>query len=557
MKLGLKFGFKMLLRNPVRVAASLLAAIAAFGIAGMCIFMQNYDTLPWERELYFDYCFDFLNPTEGLDPYVGIVWSDDYITQANQWNGVFSADQLVETEAAISDLGGYAIMRRADINSVLEIKTIHIPELYKYINCGETRLWGEHNGETLFAPYPADLDFEFPIDFNETKEKLISHEIYRSMYQMLTVYSGDDAMQAFGYELVGKLPTQIDEVAIPQWLYNCFLCYGYKDREGNVYQIDREEDIIGKTLPLYSRQFLNVCPDLTCSATIVGVVHTDYASENIPERIVIREEGQESAALTIENYASMSLSAYTIPPHFGVVVSRAFLDSELDRFPRASCIVVPRDQDYSGEYFDRFHASYRAGKTIPEIDREEMSGAVEEAPRLAYSQAITHLVIDVRAIYADASIYFRIVPYLGVFAAILLAYLCFSTVMGRRRGVGTLQSLGAGKKQIALAVGIPIFVFCLIASLGALCVEIGFLSAMNVRLTQTMMMLQEWYGYVVTADMLPYPFILGWETLLFTFGVPLAIAAVATLVTVWLVFRTPVVDNLNKKEFRLFSKKAR
>ena len=40
MKLGLKFGFKMLLRNPVRVAASLLAAIAAFGIAGMCIFMH-------------------------------------------------------------------------------------------------------------------------------------------------------------------------------------------------------------------------------------------------------------------------------------------------------------------------------------------------------------------------------------------------------------------------------------------------------------------------------------------------------------------------------------
>ena len=67
--------------------------------------------------------------------------------------------------------------------------------------------------------------------------------------------------------------------------------------------------------------------------------------------------------------------------------------------------------------------------------------------------------------------YFRIVPYLGVFAAILLAYLCFSTVMGRRRGVGTLQSLGASKKQIALAVGVPIFVFCLIASLGALCVE--------------------------------------------------------------------------------------
>ena len=41
MKLGLKFGFKMLLRNPVRVAASLLAAIAAFGISLRCVIIPS------------------------------------------------------------------------------------------------------------------------------------------------------------------------------------------------------------------------------------------------------------------------------------------------------------------------------------------------------------------------------------------------------------------------------------------------------------------------------------------------------------------------------------
>ena len=53
MKLGLKFGFKMLFRNPVRAVASLLTAIVAFGIAGMCIFAMCYRLLPIERALYF------------------------------------------------------------------------------------------------------------------------------------------------------------------------------------------------------------------------------------------------------------------------------------------------------------------------------------------------------------------------------------------------------------------------------------------------------------------------------------------------------------------------
>ena len=131
--------------------------------------------------------------------------------------------------------------------------------------------------------------------------------------------------------------------------------------------------------------------------------------------------------------------------------------------------------------------------------------------------------------------------------------------MGKRRGIGIMQSMGASKWQTILTIGVPILLFCLLCSLGALCVELGFLSYMNGRLTNTIAELEYFYDYSVVE--LPYPFTLGWETWLFTFGVPLLIAAVTTLVTVWLVFRTPVVDNLNKKDFRkkdfrLFRKKA-
>ena len=166
------------------------------------------------------------------------------------------------------------------------------------------------------------------------------------------------------------------------------------------------------------------------------------------------------------------------------------------------------------------------------------------------------MVIEQRLpnVYEQTAVYLQIVPDFGIFAAVLLMYLCFSTVMGKRRGVGILQSVGATKGQIVLTIGIPVLLFCLLCSLGALCVEVGFMSYMNGQLWELVGDVLLSSGYIGTSA--PYPFTLSWQTWLFTFGVPIAIAAVTTLVTVWLVFRAPVVDNLNKKDFRLFRKKA-
>ncbi len=539
MKLGLKFGFKMLLRNPVRIAASLLAAIAAFGIAGMCIFTQTYNIVPWAKELFFEYSGGY--PERGPDPYIGIVWNRTNIPPNMSYNVYFTKDGLEETEELISDIGGYAIMYRDNRTP----KNIEVLDLYRYINCEETRFWGDHNGEKLFAPYPRYSDDIF-LDTENAIDDRARRDITRYLYDVVTVYSGNDAMQAFGYDLVGELPAQVDEIAIPQWLYNCFLCYGYKDRTGTVYTIEQESDILGKTLELKYWDH----GDKALTATIVGVVHTDLEKENFVSRLFSYESVDASEGLTVATYSSYEGgSEYIPPPHMGVIVSESYLLQYARDDSVASVVVVPRYQSYSEQYFDLFYQTGKDAKT------HQFYRTGSDFLRIASSAAVVNIDQNVRRIYESTSIYFRVVPYLGVFAAILLAYLCFSTVMGRRRGVGTLQSLGASKKQIALAVGIPIFVFCLIASLGALCVEVCFLMSMNRRLENAVAELTYFFDYAATG--VPYPFILGWETVLFTFGVPLAIAAVATLVTVWLVFRTPVVDNLNKKEFRLFSNKAR
>ena len=74
MKLRLKYGFKMLFRDPVRVAASFLAAIVALGIAGMCIFMQTYNIFPWGKELFFNYSFVYNES-----------WFNEYLDIHRKW----------------------------------------------------------------------------------------------------------------------------------------------------------------------------------------------------------------------------------------------------------------------------------------------------------------------------------------------------------------------------------------------------------------------------------------------------------------------------------------
>ncbi len=544
MKLGLKFGFKMLFRNPVRAIASLLTAIVAFGIAGMCIFTLCYNTVPWERETYFSSDDKYVNIAYGHNGYDAIWKTPVKLT----------IDDIGQLEKEIGALGcGYTIdfdCGRHSTHALAE-QAIGAYRLSDHVAADEdifAQDFCEYRGEILFAPYEDCRDGWPQSPLPPTWES------YPNIYT-----------------LTGRLPQAVNEVAIPQWLYNCFLCYGYKDREGKVYQIDREEDILGKTLSMTQAEKKPVYLDgqylwdeyvwSLKEAAIVGIVHTDYEEEGFFEknlRWVSKDiEQQWDTDFDGEQQWDTNFKEweYAIPPHLGLIVSRAYIDQFdrqlIDEHIQWNSLTVLR----YGEHQEALFSYLTDWKVQKSFSSAVISGTWGRERTTIYSQPFLSatLIATLPWVLNEVTIYFRIVPYLGVFAAILLAYLCFSTVMGRRRGVGTLQSLGASKKQIALAVGIPIFVFCLAASLGALCVELGFMGYMNGLLNTYVLPELQLQGYALSS--VPYPFTLGWETVLFTFGVPLAIAAVATLVTVWLVFRTPVVDNLNKKEFRLFRKR--
>ena len=536
MKLRLKYGFKMLFRNPVRIAASFLAAIIALGITGMCIFTSCYSTVDWERDLYFNY---------NDDKYTNISLSTNAQNGYYQGNYDITRAQYEELHKQIQEIGGEYAILTSHLYGTTTSPERSFGAYFLSDRLGEPHElrddgFSEYNGQDLFAPYTICPD----AGGNATKA-----ELYRDFYRQMTVYSSEKALDMFGYSLVGKLPSNKEEIAVPQWLYNCFLCYGYKDVNGEIHSINSEEDLIGKTI-----QMTGHTEDIKpiwylFDATIVGVVHTDYEAENFYEHnLDIRTEENKQILYGIKE------TNYSFPPHIGLVISMEYLTEERLDVPGDSfidSITVLRRGEHAEEYFD-YLTAWRTDRTF--FQTESIATMRQALPVYVRPLAVNLLYWSIPNVFHETTIYFQIVPYLGIFAAVLLMYLCFSTVMGKRRGVGIMQSMGATKGQVIFTIGLPILLFCLVCSLGALCVEVGFLSYMNGLLSEMVLADIQSSGYAIELISLPYPFTLGWETWLFTFGVPIAIAAVTTLVTVWLVFRTPVLDNLNKKDFRLFRK---
>ena len=554
MKLRFKYGLQMLLRNPVRIAASLLAAIIALGIAGMCIFTLCYSAVDWERDLYFNH---------SDDKYTNIVIK----VNAENGAGVYdrmSYDTYSALEQDIKEIGGgyateltmsyaftYDIQGRATTSWAYGVS--NLPNYFADTSAGTT-IFSEYEGETLFAPHLGNWTGSSCVQGS------VDALIFDNVYAQMTVYSGEDAMEAFGYTLAGSLPEKDNEVAVPQWLYNCFLCYGYRDADGTAYEINSEADLIGKELALIETEEQEVWVDgalvkvthisKEVPATIVGVVHTDLQADGFFDNYLLSTPEDN----VWNGYNDFS---YSNPPHLGIIYSKAYLEKVIEMRGsfdplKIKCISVPRFGEHGQEYFD-YVTAWKQNRSVFWIKGNDARN--QELPSYILPRIIFGFYGYLGYVFDTITIYFQIVPYLGAFAAILLMYLCFSTVMGKRRGVGIMQSMGASKWQMTVTIGVPILLFCLVCSLGALCVEVGFLTYMNDFYEEVILL--ELNRWDTTIQTLVYPFTLGWQTWLFTFGVPLLIAAVTTLVTVWLVFRALVVDNLNKKDFRLFRKKVK
>jgi len=519
--LKFKFGLGALLRNPLRIIAAFFTAVIAIGIAGLCIFTDTYDMLVWEKNIFLNYNDDW---------YITISVDNAEMSQvsASTSNGLATSGMVYEDyKTLLHELDGmntgYATVLWSSVTYEVE-EADHIFSVYHLADYlgdnaeldekdGHT-VYYEYNGRQLFAPYISKTKYSYD-GTDSDREFTYNAELYYDLFGAMTIYSGQNALDEFGYTLVGKLPEKVNEVAIPQWLYNSFLCYGYNDPATNkVTAINSEEDIIGKTLQLAG----DFPPDYeggTFEATIVGVVHSDC--ENDPAFANIKE---------IAGKLNLS-DEYSIAPQTGIVICSDFFE-EYNGNKTRTCVVISRISGRAEEYFD-YLTSWRKGSSYRKIVDPDAWPEIYVNYGMPYS--ILKLYTNLSTVFDSTTIYLKIVPFLVPLAIVLLIYLSVSTAVGRRREIGIIRSLGMENSKILLSLFIPLVVMAIAVSLVGLGVELAFLNYMNN------------YLFDVAQKALTtgfYPFTLTPPTLLFTFLSPVLTVGISLAVTMAVLARRPI-----------------
>lgn len=555
-----KFGWKTLIYNPVRLTIALISAAVCFGIAGMCVFCDTYDTRRLDREQYFSKVTHAFLQTE--NKYTLLQYEGE--------RGAYR-EAAARIERDLEGMGvGYAIAYHSQVNLDSSYGD-RIPvggELYQF---GPYALWQsfgegnsqykifcEENGKYVLAPYVSpDISV---YDMVRDPERLYAeaHSLVDELLSDVVMYGDESVISEFGGTLYGKYPTEADEIAIPQWLYDSYRLYGFRDYEtGQVTKISSEEDIIGKRLRFnrdVSRSMLEDVWDIppeelpfVVPVRIVGVAHCDYEKEPPFDAILplIAEKGRMTLSEFFMYYSGCATS-----PATGIIVSRTLYESlrvltdDVEGLTQPyyyDTIDVLRFGAHSEEIFE-YATAWKQGRgfsalfhdsTTPRVTYYE--DPINDQGRIGYRAALTSVYHD------SVEPYFSYTPYLMVFSVAFLAYFAASTVLSRRKSMGVLQSLGAGKRELSLAFILPFLLFTLIVSLLAFGVEGIFIGVLNRKL-QAVYAAQDHAVKIAEA----FPFTMTAESVLLTIFGPLAVMFLSLCVLFVVFSRFSVVENLDR-----------
>lgn len=96
-----------------------------------------------------------------------------------------------------------------------------------------------------FLPIYEDIGL-FYSSFIDAKHDDMTYYDYDGLRQYIE--ADKEFLDNTNYELIGELPSNLEEVVIPMYLFEQFKTYGYIDESDNKFEIDTPEDIIGKTI---------------------------------------------------------------------------------------------------------------------------------------------------------------------------------------------------------------------------------------------------------------------------------------------------------------------
>lgn len=509
--LKIKFGLGAIFRNPLRLIGAMLTSIVTMCIAGLCAFTYSYSAIEWEKDIFLNYL---------DDPYINIVVSSGSSTEfAGNIIDIeddFTSAKYAEIRDKVTELGGnYATMIWGqNVNPINTSFSIY--ELNGYlgkneeIDNGESKetVYHEYNGEKILAPYVS------------VSQDYRNSSLYWAFFEAMTVYSSEAALDDFGYTIVGKLPEEYNEVAIPQWLYNSFLCYGYRNPDvGEEIKISSNDDIIGKTIKLVGDWKNN--ERRIVEATIVGVVHSDTENEKSFLDIDYEKNGK---------FRQLSTD-YSLPPQVGLAVSQKFLNSyhtakNTERY--VNCVTVSRTTGLAEKYFD-YITAWKADDTFMNVwsnGDSKITYAMPECIRMIY-MGLPH-------VFESTTIYFKIIPFIIPLAVGVLAYFTISTVYGRKREMGILRSLGTSNFKIWLTYMLLFILVAAVISCAALGAELIFLKYMN------NILLSEANYINAGLSVRFYPFALTSEAWLFTFLAPVLVVTLSLAVVMLVLSRRSI-----------------
>ena len=509
----IKFGFRFFWGKPLRIALSLILIAASLMISSVGLIVSTFDYSEIMRQIYYSDTFHesvIYRP----DKYMNfLVRATGYVEPDNLRAPSLNEEETHALEERMQKIGqGYFVTKFPTSASSWDVGPYRLfeyfdvvgfdPDVYNDEIREKHRLYDEKG---QFAPYfTYSQDPKSMVGGGELSENELKHytevatcEAVRAFYQGIAVYEGDvEDLELYGYTLHGRLPENLNEIVIPQSIYNSFAAYGYIDRAtGERADIGSYEDIIGREIEMYQTRE-------TGKTKIVGVLEIDYEAELYHNFLM----GTEGAIL--DGGVNIVGLDNGCGPIFNLLVSRSYFDNYM---PHTWSTIDLTYGDDSIIGFDRHEDWHATCVTVLKWSEPAIRDAYWEiaaeglreqtlwnmlrqpAPYLGYSWGGFWVQNDIgqKALKFEP---FTWTAYLSIpFTLLLTVYLVYATLYEKRRRLYILRCLGMSRRRTALMLAVPVLAFALIAGalalIGTAAVLPQMFSALEITVFETRFMI--------------------------------------------------------------------
>ncbi|MBR2968092.1 MAG: ABC transporter permease [Clostridia bacterium] len=404
---ALKIGCSNYKFHPIRMIATVLLAVFSFTFFGLSLALTTFN---------------------GVDPYVNAIYDNEYeyitiqksFSEPYDYEGFTFDDFFVKNE--------YTSERVAVLPE-------DIATLQKYVSEDMMVVQRKIDGVVDLRRYIREWDDDFRKFVSQSSE-LITGKI--SGYMTIT----EEIIRQNGYELVGRLPQSINEAVMCEQHFNVYKYLGYKDDEGNEYEINDMEDIIGHT---------------TFGFVITGVLKTgcDVACYNANHKEIIyyNENGDpiRSTPGDLNPYFFAIDNEYMF--HEKLFVTHEYLVSTTTYTyeARENYIVFRKPEDKSEfKALTKFVLSFNNGFDRPG-DFYEFA-EVNETSQWYNAALVTSKPLRVLVLYVGVVFF--------IFTFVLLINFITTSVRGQMKQIGIISALGADFKQLYKIYFISAMVLC-------------------------------------------------------------------------------------------------